>query len=172
MNSEKIKKEESVKLLKVELNETGDYIVISADDPKLFDRFVAGFNQIMNMAEEMPKKLNKIEKQYDGKDDFKSVLEKTSAMSKVNVEFSEEAVVIIDGTFGEGTIKKYFAEVYKEIPDFLPDSDCIIDFIEKITPIVEKTFDRKLQSRKTRMAKYQPQDFKKPTSRATKASRK
>lgn len=165
-------KKESVKLHKIELNDTGDYIIISADDPKLFDRFVSGFNQIMDMAEEMPKKLEAIEKQYSGKDDFKAVLEKTSAMSKVNVTFSEEAVVIIDGIFGEGTIRKFFAEVYKEIPDFLPDSDCIIDFLEKITPIVEKTFDRKLQSRKARMAKYQPQDHKKPTSRATKANKK
>lgn len=172
MEAEKIKREESVKLLKVELNEAGDYIVISADDPKLFDRFVSGFNQIMDMAEEMPKKLEAIEKQYAKKDDFKAVLEKTSAMSKVNVTFSEEAVVIIDGIFGEGTLKKYFAEIYKEIPDFLPDSECIIDFLENITPIVEKTFDRKLQSRKARMAKYQPQDHKKPASVATKANKK
>lgn len=165
-------KKESAKLHKVELNEVGDYIIISADDPKLYDRFVDGFNQIMDMADEMPKKLDKIEKQYAGKDDFKAVLEKTSAMSKVNVKFSEEAVMVVDGIFGEGTIKKFFAEIYKEIPDFLPDSDCIIDFLEKITPIVEKTFDRKMERRKARMAKYQPQDHKRPSSRTTKASKK
>lgn len=172
MDIEKIKIEESAKLLKIELNGSGGYIILSADDPKLFDRFAIGFNQIMDMAEEMPKRLDEIEKQYSERDDFKAVLEKTTAMSKVNVKFSEDAVEIIDGIFGVGTIKKYFAEIYKEIPDFLPDSDCIIDFLEKITPIVEKSFDRKLKNRKARMAKYQPQDHKKPSSRTTKASNK
>ena len=164
--------EESVKMLKIELNDAENYIVVSADDPTLFDRFAAGFKKIADMADEKPKMLEEIEKKYKGKDDFNSVIEKTVAMSKVNVDFSKEAVAVVDGIFGEGTIRKYFAHVYKEIPEFLPDADCIIDFFEKITPTMEKAFDRKLERRKARMAKYQPQDFKNPTSRATKASKK
>lgn len=161
-------KEESLNLHKIELNEAGDYIVISADDPLLFDRFVAGFNQIIDMADKMPSQLEEIEKKYKGKDDFKAVVEKTTAMSKVNVRFSEDAVAVIDGIFGEGTIKKYFAAIYKEIPTFLPDADCIIEFFEKITPVIEGIFDRKIQNRKARMAKYQPQDHKKPSKLGTK----
>lgn len=164
--------EESVKILKIELNDAENYIVVSADDPTLFDRFAAGFKKISDLADEKPKMIEEIEKKYDGKDDFSSAIDKTVAMSKVNVDFSKEAVAVVDGIFGEGTIRKYFAKVYKEIPDFLPDADCIIDFFEKITPTMEKAFDRKLERRKARMAKYQPQDHKKPTSKATRATKK
>ena len=164
--------EESVKLLKIELNDPENYIVLSTDDSTLFDRFVAGYKQIFNMADEKPKLIDNIEKKYKGKDDFTSVIDKTVAISKINVDFSNEAVAVVDGIFGEGTIKKYFAKIYEEIPEFLPDAECILDFLEKITPKMEETFNRKLERRKARMAKYQPQDHKKPASRATKAAKK
>ena len=164
--------EESVNMLKIEFNDAENYIVISADDPTLFDRFAAGFKKISDMADKTPKMLEEIEKNYKGKDDFNDVMEKTIAMSKVNVDFSKEAVTVVDGIFGEGTIRKYFANVYKEIPEFLPDADCIIGFFEKITPTMEKAFDRKLERRKARMAKYQPQDHNRPASKATKADKK
>ena len=176
MDIEKIKKEDSVRLQKIELNDVGDCIVLSADDPQLFDRFAAGFNRIMDMAEDVPGKLADIEKQYAAKKDFKSVIEKTVAMAKVNVKFSEDSVEAIDGIFGEGTVRKYFADVYREIPDFMPDADSIIDFMESIVPTLEKMFSRKVETRtaasKARMAKYQPQDHKKSASRTTKADKK
>ncbi|MBD5507283.1 MAG: hypothetical protein HDR05_04300 [Lachnospiraceae bacterium] len=57
-------------------------------------------------------------------------------------------------------------DIYSKIPDFLPSSDCIIDFFEQITPPMEEIFNRKLNARdklsKQRMDRYQPQDHKKP----------
>ena len=85
-------------------------------------------------------------------------------MSRVNVGFSKEAVAVVDGILGEGAVKKHFRSIYEEIPEFLPDADCFIAFLEELTPIMEKLFDRKLERQqkasKDRMAKYQPQDHK------------
>lgn len=161
--------EKNTGLLKVELNSYGDYIVLTADNPLLFDNFAAGFKRIADLADEIPAKLDEIEKRYVGKDDFNSTMDKTLDMSKVNVQFSKDAVAIIDGIFGEGTISKYFRKIIEEIPDFLPDVDCILDFFDKITPEMEKLFNRKVEERKKRskerMAKYQPQDHRKPGSK-------
>lgn len=152
-------------LIKVELNKEGEYISVSPKDSELFDRFVKGAQYISDLSDEIAKKVEQIEKQYNGKEDFKSVVQKASAMSKENVRFSTEAVKTIDGIFGEETIKKYFRNIYREIPDFLPDADCITDFFEQITPVIERVFSRRIEqlnlSRK-RMARYQPQDHKKP----------
>ncbi len=166
---EKTKIEENITgLLKVELNSYGDYIMLTADNPLLFDDFAAGFKRIVDLANGIPSKLDEIEKRYAGKDDFNFAMEKTLEMSKVNVQFSKDAVAVVDGIFGEGTIKKYFRSIIEEIPDFLPDVDCILDFFDKITPEMEKLFNRKVEERKKkskeRMAKYQPQDHKKPGS--------
>lgn len=160
--------EKNTGLLKVELNSYGDYIMLTADNPLLFDNFAAGFKRIADLADEISAKLDEIEKRYVGKDDFTSTMDKTLEMSKVNVQFSKDAVSVVDGIFGEGTIKKYFRSIIEEIPDFLPDVDCILDFFDKITPEMEKLFNRKVEERKKkskeRMAKYQPQDHKKPGS--------
>lgn len=156
----------SASLTKIELNDSGDYISVSADSSTFFDRFAAGYKKIANLAYGIPGKLEEIEKRYEGKEGFSDTMDKALEMSSVNVDFSKEAVRIIDGIFGADTVKKYFREVYEEIPDFLPDADCIIDFFEQITPVIEKLFDRKVERQmaasKARMAKYQPQDYKRP----------
>lgn len=157
-------KESEVSLAKIELNSQGDYVMVSTDDSTLFDRFSDGYKHIAELADSIPAKLEEIEKQYEGKEDFPSIMEKTVAMSRVNVGFSKEAVAVVDGILGEGTVKKHFRSIYEEIPDFLPDANCIIGFFEQITPVIEKLFNRKIERQQTaskaRMAKYQPQDHK------------
>lgn len=160
-----------ITLHQIELNSEGDYIVISGDDPELYDKFVAGYKQLMDAADGIKTQIGQIEKQYEGRPDMDSVMNKTIEVSRVNVGFSNMAVSVIDGIFGEGTVRKRFREAYEEIPDFLPDASCIMDFFEKIIPITEKVFDRKIKKdeelRKQRMKKYQPRDHKKPAGRRT-----
>lgn len=167
---EKIKIEKnSTSLAKIELNEKGEYIAVSVDSQALFDKFAAGFKHIADMAEELPKKLSEIEKKYDGKTDFNELMNKTIETSKASVKFSEEAIDVIDGIFGKDTVKKYFRNIYDEVPDFLPDADCIIEFFENITIPMEQLFNRKIEKYKKasaeRMKKYIPQDHKKASSR-------
>lgn len=166
MDKIKLQKNE-VKIIKIELNDKGDYTAISPDDSMLFDRFVAGYKRIVELSDEIPAKLDEVEKKYENDDSFTAAMNKAVEMSKINVSFSNEAIVIMDGIFGAGTIRKYFRECYEEIPDFIPDVDCFVDFLEKITPEMEKLFNRKIADQqkksKARMAKYQPQDHKRNT---------
>lgn len=165
MEKEKIGSE-NTKLIKIELNKFGDYIIVSPDSPAFFDRFVAGYKRITDMAYEVPAKLEEITKKYGRKDDFSTVMDRAKEISAANVGFSREAVVIIDEIFGADTVKKYFRNVYEEIPDFLPDADCIMDFFDQMAPVIEKLFGQKIERQqaasKARMAKYKPQDHKKP----------
>lgn len=97
---------------------------------------------------------------------------KTSEMSDVNVQFSEEAIRVIDGIFGADTVKKYFCESYEQNSNFLPDSECVMEFFENISPVLEKVFNRKIElqrkASRERMAKYVPQDHKRPKRGAAK----
>ncbi len=75
----------------------------------------------------------------------------------------------MDSIFGEDMVKKVFRSTYNVIPNFLPPVNLITEFFEKVTPYMEKLFNRKLETQekagKARMAKYQPQDHKKPARR-------
>ncbi len=144
------------------LNKQGDKIQISADDASLFDKFANGYDKIIKMVDEMPGKLDAVEKEFEGKED--SDISKAVSVSRTRVEFCEKAINIIDEIFGEETAKKSFRDGYETIPDFLPDEDMFIMFFEKMTPIMEDIFNRKMERQekasKSRMNKYQPQDHK------------
>ncbi len=158
------------KLHKIEFGNGEDYIVVSVDDPILFDQFAAGFKKIIDLAEGIDQKISGIDEKYKGKEDTESAMNRAIEMSQENVRFSKEAVAIIDGIFGDGTMKKYFSNIYVELPDFLPDADCIMDFFDKINPVMESLFSKRLdereKQRRQRMAKYQPEDHKKRGDKA------
>lgn len=160
----------SASLVKVELNSKGDYAVISTDDATLFDRFVAGFKHVSDIADAVPAKLKEIEKKYAQSTDTASKMDKVLEISRANVDFSREAVSVVDSIFGEKTVRKYFRNIYEQLPDFIPNPDCILEFFEKVTPEMEKLFNRKMEERdklrKQRMSKYQPQDHKRAGSKA------
>ncbi len=148
----------------ITLNRHGDKLEISADDATIFDRFADGYDRLVKMTEEVPDKLDAVEKEYAEKESEEkgsSDISKTVAISKVRVAFCEDAVGIIDGIFGAGTVKKSFRDTYESIPDFLPDENMFLIFFEKMTPIMEDIFNRKLdrdkKARRGRMMKYQPQ---------------
>ena len=132
----------------IAINRHGDKIFISAEDSTLFDRFVNCFDFIIKQSKSRAAELDEIEKKYEGKKDTESEIE------------------TIDGVFGEGTVRKYFCDHYEKIPSFLPGVDCFMEFLDKISPIMEEIFGKVIKGReeasRARMAKYQPQDHKKP----------
>lgn len=163
METEKMVRGE-VDTLRLEVNDDGEYIMISADDATMFDRFASGIRHIVEMSDETAEKVEAIEKQYAGRTGFDTDMEKVAAISGINVEFSREAVRTVDSIFGEDTVKKVFRSTYNVIPDFLPSVNLITEFFEQVTPHMEKLFNRKLEAQekasKARMDKYMPQDHR------------
>jgi len=81
------------------------------------------------------------------------------------ISLSEEAANVMNSVLGEGATRKFFRDVYKEIPDFLPDVECFLDFFDSLIPVIEKLTGHKEKleklASKRRMSKYKPQDYKK-----------
>lgn len=165
MKIEKTKPEEMridnrVTLTKVYVGGGDDYIVVSGNDISIIDRFLAAGEELETLAAELDKK-----ELEGGENDYKKEME-------IRREFSEKAASIMDGVFGEGTTRKFFGDVYAVIPNFQPDAECFIDFWDSLIPVVERLAEHKIKleklESKQRMAKYQPQDHKKPQRKGTK----
>ena len=60
--------------------------------------------------------------------------------SRLRTETYKESAGRIDDIFGEGTLRKYFRKFYEVNPDFVPDDECLYDFIEEMTPILNELF--------------------------------
>lgn len=70
-----------VDVLRLEVNDEGEYIMISADDATMFDRFAAGIRHIVELSDETAAKIEAIEKQYKGRTGFDADMEKVIAIS-------------------------------------------------------------------------------------------
>lgn len=146
--------ENHVWLMDVEFS-NGEKITVSGNDISIIERFEAAGEELQKLADEMDK----------NDSDEKSFKEKVA----LRRGFSEKSAGIMDGVFGEGTTRKYFGDIYEAIPDFCPDLECFLDYWNSLIPVIERLSDHKVKleklASKQRMAKYQPQDHKKPARR-------
>lgn len=126
------------RLIKLELNDYGDYIAVSPRDNALFERFAAGSKQVADMAGRASRKAKKIDRKYKGRTDPDSVCSMFVESAEIQKQFSKDAIKIFDGIFGEGTIRKYFRKFYEEDPDFLPTEIYFTDFLDQITPAMKQ----------------------------------
>lgn len=135
---EKVQAGNATGLFKIELNEQGDYIAVPMGNDAFFDSFAKGCKQIWGMAEGVCNKLKKIERKHKKLKGFEATLKRIEETAKINAQFSQNVTAIIDNIFGEGTVRKYFRRFYEENPDFMPDVECFTDFLEQITPVMQK----------------------------------
>lgn len=157
---EEMRIDNRVTLTKVYVGSGDDYIVVSGNDISIIDRFLAAGDALEALGAELDKKESEI-----GEDGHKDEME-------LHREFSERAAEIMDGVFGDGTTRKFFGDVYAVIPNFQPDLECFLDFWDSLIPVIERLSEHKVKleklASKQRMAKYQPQDHKKPQRKGAK----
>lgn len=130
--------------VKVTVNEYGDSIIVNASDAGFVKRFGDFLKWLEDKELEIAGKQKELEEKY-GDGDFASededgnVIINTDALvdfAKVWSELYESAAVKIDQIFGQGCLKKYFRAFYEMNQEFIPDEECIVDFLEEISPII------------------------------------
>nr|DAH96686.1 MAG TPA: tail assembly chaperone protein [Caudoviricetes sp.] len=135
-------------LVKVTVNKQNDSIFINAKDSKIFDDFAA----FLKWIDEKDAEIQAKEKEYTQKyGDSIVKRNEDGEIEEINagalVEFCSfrtsvylETVEKLDGIFGEGTIRKYFRAFYEINPDFVPNDECIYDFLDAMTPVLNEIF--------------------------------
>ena len=158
VNIDEMRIENRVLLTKVFVGSGDDYIMVSGNDLSMIDRFVAAGNRIVSLAQEMDAKTAEL---GDDTYDFEKAMESI----RIRKDFAEKATQEMDMVFGVGATRKFFSDIYLEIPEFVPDTECFMDFFDSFVPVIEKMTEHKIKleklASKQRMAKYQPQDRKK-----------
>lgn len=156
-NMEEIKAENRVQLTRVTFS-NGECITVSGNDISIVERFKKAGDDLEVLADRTAEK-----------DSKELSLDEKIALRK---EFSEEAEKIMDAALGKGTTRKYFGDVYEDIPEFKPDVECFFDFWDSLIPVIERLAEHKVRleklAGKKRMAKYQPQGHKKAQKKGTK----
>lgn len=140
-------------LLKVIVNDDGDAIYINPNDGTFIDRFGKFLGWLDIKTKELEKIGEEKSKQYDGREiftqdeegetvvDIDQLLELTDIQTGALREISAE----IDSLFGQDTLRKYFKVFYEINPDFIPDAECINDFLEQIIPAVNQAYNTRIE---------------------------
>lgn len=148
-----IGKKISGQLQKVELNEFGDFILINPNDvafPKAFGAFI---RWIEEKEAELGKTASELENKYKGipmishdeSGDVKIDSEQFSLYMQIKTELYTECCQRIDEIFGQDALKKYFRVFYEVNPDFIPDEDCIMDFVDEISLVLESIYQERFK---------------------------
>lgn len=169
---EEMRIDNRVTLTKVYIGNGDDFIVVSGNDMSIYLKFVNARNRFMSLADSLEKEELKIKEKYKGDENTEISEEDEHELLKLYRDFSEESERIMDGVFGEETTRKFWKDVYEVIPDFIPKVEAWTDFFDSLIPVAERLSDHserleKLSSMK-RMAKYAPQDHKRPREGAAK----
>lgn len=154
MSTYAIGKKVSEQLQKVELNEYGDYIYINIGDATLLKKYNELIDWLDKQGDELAKTAAQMEEKYTGrpmvsKDKDGNVdvdTEQFAIFVRIKNDLYSGCVKKIDELFGEGTMRKYFRPLYEANPDFIPDEDCIMDFLEEISPVLEAIYKERTAS--------------------------
>lgn len=135
-------------LAKVFLNSDDDYIYINEKDASIFDRFADFLKWAEEKEAELREKEEEYEKQYgreivrrsdDGEVEDINV-DAFIQYSRLRTATYRESAERIESLFGEGALRKYFRKFYELNPEFVPDDECICDFIEEMVPVMNALF--------------------------------
>lgn len=166
---EEIRIDNRVQLTKVYIGSGDDFIVVSGNDASIYIKFVNARKKFLSLADDLENKELKIKEKYKDSENEETSNEDEEKLLQLYRSFSAESEKIMDSVFGEGTTKKFWGDVYKVIPDFVPKVEAWIDYFDALIPIAEKlsVHSERLEklSSMRRMAKYQPQDHKRKGSK-------
>ena len=129
---------------RIEVNDEGECIEISLNDPTFFERFAAFVGWLEKEQKEFSEWNDRFRQNYqelvtrdeDGDHLNAPALEEYAGKK---VELSRNVCDRLDLLFGENCCKKVFGNI-------LPDENSIADFIEQITPILQKLAQERSQS--------------------------
>lgn len=136
-------------LLKVIVNEDDEAIYLNPNDSTFMDRFAKFLAKLEKKTKELETLGAEKEKQYEGRamisEEGDVDVEQLLEFTNIQVEALSEIVKEIDELFGQNTVRKFFKPFYAINPDFIPDADCINDFLENIIPAVNDAYNARIE---------------------------
>lgn len=133
---------------KLIVNTKGDFIYLDDKDPLLFDKYADFLKWLDDKDKEIQEKGKEILQRYgenaiisDDNGNIKEFdIDAILEISKFRISVYREAAKLLNDIFGGDIIRKYFFKSYEINPDFVPGDECLYEFLEEITEVMNEIF--------------------------------
>ncbi len=123
-------------------------IQLDISDTEVPVRFAELINNLEKISEDVEAEEKVLNKKYKDTDSKEFDYNRTIDISAFHTKSLNRILDEIDTTFGEGTVSGVFAEHIDINPDYIPDEYAIIDFIDKLVPVINNLYSERFELKK------------------------
>lgn len=123
-------------------------LAIDKADKTTAERFANLIRNLTNISERAEADEKALKQKYSDVKEDDVNLDQIVDTSRMHIKYINECIDEINGVFGENTIQNVFAENYALNEDFVPDQDALMEFVDKIIPLMDRLFNERFEANK------------------------
>ena len=145
-----VKIDNGVEYVEIQNTEGKRLTVLAIDkaDKKTAERFAYLIKNLTSITERVEAEEKELKQKYADVPEEDVNVERIINTSRLHVKYISECIEEINGVFGENTIQNVFAENYTLNEDFIPDEYALLEFVDKIIPLMNKLFNERFETNK------------------------
>lgn len=135
-------------------NTNGELITVirvNTSDKTTAERFARLIQNLDHVSDEFQREADELSKKYPNATDIEDInVEQILDISNFNIKYINRCISEIDSVFGAGTVHNVFSECYEINQDYVPDEDALLQFVEKVIPVMNQLFNERFEKNKAR----------------------
>lgn len=145
-----VKIDNGVEYIEIQNTEGKRLTVLAIDkaDKTTAERFAHLIKNLTSITERVEVEEKELRQKYADVSDEDVNLEQIIDTSKLHIRYINECIDEINGVFGANIIQEVFAENYALNEDFIPDEYALLEFVDKIIPLMNKLFNERFEANK------------------------
>ena len=145
-----VKIDNGVEYVEIQNTEGKRLTVLAIDkaDKTTAERFAHLIKNLTSITERVETEEKELKQKYADVPDEDVNVERIIDTSRLHVKYINECIEEINEVFGENTIQDVFAENYALNEDFIPDEYALLEFVDKIIPLMNKLFNERFEANK------------------------
>ncbi len=128
---------------RIKCNDYGDVILIDEADKGVFERLSRFIDDLNEMKQSAEQDNNALKERLASEE--ASSIEAVTEAAKYDIKYIQSLIEKVEKVFGSGCVGKVFRENYELNPDFIPDEDMIVDFLNQMIPLMEKIYGGRIK---------------------------
>ena len=148
--SEIIKLDNGVDYVEIQNTEGKRLTVLAIDkaDKTITERFAHLIKNLTSITERVEAEEKDLKQKYTDIPNEDVNIERIIDTSRLHIKYIKECIDEINGVFGENTIQEVFSENYALNEDFIPDEYALLEFVDKIIPLMNRLFNERFETNK------------------------